>query len=63
MQMLARRPSLPRPTPVEGRSRWRLASRAVPITAGMLAVYFLIRGTRPESADQSVAPRLAPIPL
>ena len=59
MQMLARRPSLPRPTPVEGRSRWRLASREVAITAGIMVVYFLIRGIRPEATDQSVARSLA----
>jgi membrane-associated phospholipid phosphatase len=60
MQMLARRPSLPPPSaPSPGRGRWRLASREVAITAGIMVVYFLIRGIRPEETDQSVARSLA----
>ncbi len=37
------------------RERWRVASKEIAGTAIVMAVYFLVRGMRPEAIDESVA--------
>ncbi|MGE5596091.1 MAG: phosphatase PAP2 family protein [Hyphomicrobiales bacterium] len=61
MSLAARSPRQPGPAWYEDRQRWRLVFTEITGTAIIMALYFLLRGIRPDDVDGSVRRSLAVI--